>query len=154
MSIVFLKEGIKLQKIGERLKQLRKQKGYTQKQLSALLGFQGNSYSSYEYNRIKPSIENFVKLAEILHTSVQYIVTGEELSGEFEQGAAPFPQRLRELREKKQLTQVAVATVLNITEITYQHYEYGAYEPKLDKLLKLAELFDVTLDELMGRNRK
>lgn len=47
-----------------------------------------------------------------------------------------------------------VANALDIKEVTYQHYEYGAYEPKLDKLLKLAELFDVTLDELLGRNKK
>lgn len=150
----FLKGEIKLQKIGERLKQLRKREGYTQKQLSELLEFQGNSYSSYEYNRIKPSIEKFIKLAEILHTSVQYIVTGKELSIEFQKNVSLFPQRLRELRAKKQLTQVAVANILNIEEVTYQHYEYGAYEPKLDKLLQLAEVFDVTLDELMGRNRK
>ena len=143
-----------MKKIGERLKQLRKRERYTQKQLSALLGFQGNSYSSYEYNRIKPSIENFVKLAKTLHTSIQYIVTGKEFSEIFKEEVTPFSQRLRELREQKNMTQQQVADFLEIRKVTYQEYEYGAYEPKLDKLLKLAELFDVTLDELMGRNRK
>ncbi len=151
--MVFLKEGIKLPKIGKQLKQLRKREGYTQKQMSVLLGFQGNPYSGYEYNRIKPSIENFVKLAKVLHTSVQYIVTGKELPEEFGEEVTPFPQRLRELRERRNMTQQQVADCLDIRKATYQGYEYDKYEPKLDKLLKLADLFDVTLDELLGRNR-
>ncbi len=138
----------------ERLKILRKQMGLKQKEIGEQLGITMGGYSNYERHYSFPSIEKLVKLAEILHTSVQYIVTGKELSLEFQENVTPFPQRLRELREKKQLTQVAVANVLNIKEVTYQHYEYGAYEPKLDKLLQLADLFDVTLDELLGRNEK
>ncbi len=143
-----------MRNIGKQLKECRKKCGYSQQEMSRLLDMAINSYGSYERNNSIPSIENFVKLAEILHTSVQYIVTGEKLSDEFEKGTIPFPQRLRELREKRSLTQVMVANALDIKEVTYQHYEYGAYEPKLDKLIKLAELFNVTLDELMGRNRK
>ena len=143
-----------MRNVGEQLKKCRKKCGYSQQEMSRLLDMAINSYGSYERNNSIPSTEKLVKLAEILHTSVQYIVTGKELSLEFQENVTPFPQRLRELREKKQLTQVAVANVLNIKEVTYQHYEYGAYEPKLDKLLQLADLFDVTLDELLGRNEK
>ncbi len=141
-------------KIGGKLKEIRKKCGYSQQEMSQMLDMAINSYGSYERNNSLPSIENFVKLAEILHTSIQYIVTGEKLSEEFKQGAIAFPQRLCELREKRNMTQQQVADCLGIRKATYQGYEYNKYEPKLDKLLQLAELFDVTLDELMGRNRK
>ena len=140
-------------KIGGKLKEIRKKCGYSQQEMSQMLDMAINSYGSYERNNSLPSIENFVKLAEILHTSIQYIVTGEKLSEEFKQGAIAFPQRLCELREKRNMTQQQVADCLGIRKATYQGYEYNKYEPKLDKLLQLAELFDVTLDELMGRNR-
>lgn len=140
--------------LGERLKQLRKQEKYTQKQIGEVLNICNAGYSDYERGKAKPPIEKLVKLAEILHTSVQYIVTGKELSAEFQENVTPFPQCLRDLRNRNHLTQVEIANVLNIDEVTYQHYEYGTYEPKLDKLLKLAELFNVTLDELLGRNKR
>jgi len=141
-------------KIGEKLKETRKKCGYSQQEMSQLLDMAINSYGSYERNNSIPSVENFVKLAEVLHTSIQYIVTGKELSETFDKEATPFPQRLRELREQKNMTQQQVADYLGIRKVTYQEYEYDKYEPKVDKLLQLAELFDVTLDELLGRNRK
>ena len=119
-----------------------------------MLDMAKNSYGSYERNNSIPSVENFVKLAGILHTSVQYLITGKELSTEFQEESTSFTERLRELRKKSHLTQEKVANVLEIRRETYRGYEAGDYEPKLDKLLILADLYQVTLDELMGRNRK
>lgn len=140
--------------IGERLKNLRENENISQRQMSRLLGLLENGYANYEHEHTEPSIKKIVLLAEILHTSVQYIIMGEILAVEFDKEVTPFPQRLRELRKKKQLTQTEVASELGIRKVTYQGYEYNKYEPKLDKLLQLADLFDVTLDELLGRNEK
>ncbi len=141
--------------IGERLKSLRAQTGLSGQQVSKILGLSINAYYSYERNFSTPSCERYIKLAELYHTTVQYIITGKELSADvWSKETTPFPERLRELRVQSGLTQKAVAKVLEINFSSYQQYEYAINEPKLDKLLKLAELFDVTLDELMGRNRK
>lgn len=143
-----------MMKIGEKLKEIRKECGYSQQEMSLMLDMAKNSYGSYERNNSIPSVENFVKLAGILHTSVQYLITGKELSAEFQEESTSFTERLRELRKKNHLTQAEVANVLEIRRETYRGYEAGDYEPKLDKLLILADLYQVTLDELMGRNRK
>jgi len=71
--------------------------GLKQKEIGEQLEITMGGYSNYERHYSFPSIEKLVKLAEILHTSVQYIVTGEALSGEFEQGAIPFSSRCNSL---------------------------------------------------------
>ena len=62
-------------------------------------------------------------------------------------------ENLIELRKKKELSQVAVAHLLNIGERTYQNYEYGSRLPPLPTLIALADLYDISLDELVGRER-
>ena len=134
---------------------MRENAGYKQWQVSERLGLAKHSYGSYENNNSIPSVERLVALAELYHTTVQYIITGKELSADvWSKETTPFPERLKELRTQNGLTQGAIAKELGIHFRSYEKYELAVYEPKLDKLLKLAELFDVTLDELMGRNRK
>lgn len=60
-------------------------------------------------------------------------------------------KRLRERRKEKGLTQCQVAIYCDITEKAYQNYELMAREPKLEILIKIADLFDVSLDYLVGR---
>lgn len=62
-----------------------------------------------------------------------------------------FQERLSELRKLQHLTQCQVAKYLNITQPSYIRYENGTAEPSIDTLIRLADLFDVTLDYLVGR---
>ena len=59
--------------------------------------------------------------------------------------------RLKECRKAKGITQWQVAVYCDITEKAYQNYELMTREPKLEILVKIAELFDVSLDYLVGR---
>lgn len=56
--------------IGKRLKKLRKDKGYTLKQLSEICGLSVSFISDIENSRRNPSIENLDKLATALTVSV------------------------------------------------------------------------------------
>ncbi len=60
--------------------------------------------------------------------------------------------RLKECRKQKHLTQAQVAVFCDITEKAYQNYELMTRQPKLDILVKIADLYDVSLDYLVGRN--
>ena len=143
-----------MNKIGTRLKAIRKNAGYKQWQISEKLGLAKHSYGSYENDNSIPSISKFIVLSEIFQTTVQYIVTGEELSADiWSEKVTPFPERLKELRIQNEFTQKEVANELEIHFRSYEKYELGICEPKLESLIKLANLFDVTLDELLGRNR-
>jgi len=60
-------------------------------------------------------------------------------------------QRLRACRIAKGYTQCQVAIYCDITEKTYQNYELMTREPKIEILIKIADLFDVSIDYLVGR---
>ncbi len=59
---------------------------------------------------------------------------------------------LFELRKSKGLLQKDVARMLGIATNTYSCYETGTNEPSISILLNLADIFDVTIDELLGRS--
>lgn len=59
---------------GERLRQLRKQKKLTQKQLAALIGVKNSIVSFYEVGDRIPSPEIIIKLATTLGVSADYLL--------------------------------------------------------------------------------
>lgn len=61
-------------------------------------------------------------------------------------------QRLKECRKALKLTQVEVAQALGVAQPVYQRFEKGIYECSYEQLVKLANLFDVTVDFLLGRS--
>lgn len=62
-----------------------------------------------------------------------------------------FGRRIRELRLERHLTQQEVADRLQIHRTTYTKYETGCVAPDQQGLLRLADIFDVTVDLLLGR---
>lgn len=64
---------------------------------------------------------------------------------------ATFSERLRTLRQKHEYRQKDIADRLGVSESAYGYYEQGRREPSQEALIKLAEIFDVTVDYLLGR---
>ncbi len=60
-------------------------------------------------------------------------------------------ERLKQCRAEKGFTQREVAIYCDITEKAYQNYELMTREPKVEVLLRIAEVFQVSLDYLVGR---
>ncbi len=65
-----------------------------------------------------------------------------------------FSEHLVFLREKKRLLQKDIAEVAGVSLHTYQRYEYGEREPQLKALIALADFYDISLDELVCRERQ
>lgn len=63
-----------------------------------------------------------------------------------------FSTKLKSLRLMMCCTQAQMAEFLGVTVRGYRNYELGAREPELSILIKLADYFNVSLDELVGRN--
>lgn len=61
-------------------------------------------------------------------------------------------ERLRALRNSRNLRQEDIARVVGVTPEAIGLYEANKREPKGEILLKLAEIFDVSVDYLMGRD--
>ncbi|RXZ81460.1 helix-turn-helix domain-containing protein [Paenibacillaceae bacterium] len=59
---------------GERIAQLRDERGWTQEQTSAKLGISRAALSHYEKNRREPDAETLSKFADLFEVSVDYLV--------------------------------------------------------------------------------
>ena len=57
-----------------RLKECRKQKGSTQKEVAEYLGILERSYQNYEYGKSEPPYENLRKLADYFAVSTDYLL--------------------------------------------------------------------------------
>lgn len=64
-----------------------------------------------------------------------------------------FGQRLKELRLSNGYTQATLADKIGVSEKTIGTWERGTREPSMETTVKLADIFDVTLDYLYGRNQ-
>ena len=62
-----------------------------------------------------------------------------------------LPERLRQLREENEWTQEQLGEMLNVSGATVNRYEKGLRNPDPETLLKLADIFDISLDYLLGR---
>lgn len=58
--------------------------------------------------------------------------------------------RLKELRTENNFTQERVAVYLSIRQNTYSQYEKGVHEIPLESLVKLAELYNTSVDFILG----
>jgi len=135
---------------GDRLKELRKAKGNTQKTMADLFDMTESSYRRYEINRSTPHHETFLKLADYFEVSLDYLAGRSDNHNNVQFTRTKFAERLESLRTKKAVTQKAIANHLGIPERAYQLYEYDKREPSQDDLIKLASYFNVSLDYLLG----
>ena len=62
-----------------------------------------------------------------------------------------FSDRIRSLRKENGLTQQEVAAALKVGQTTIANYEKGTRLPDLSKLSEYADLFQVSVDHLLGR---
>ena len=58
----------------QKLKELRKKKGYTQEKMSNLLEIGQSAYAKWENGRTQPNLDNIIKLAEFLNVSVDKLL--------------------------------------------------------------------------------
>jgi transcriptional regulator with XRE-family HTH domain len=64
----------------------------------------------------------------------------------------PLNERLRELRKKAGYSQQQMARKLHLTQGAISQWENGITVPAADQLSTLADVFEITVDELLGRS--
>ena len=65
-----------------------------------------------------------------------------------------FGQRFSRLRKKYDLTQEEVANKLNVSSQAVSKWENDISMPDISLLIEIAELFNITVDELLGKETK
>ena len=63
-----------------------------------------------------------------------------------------FQEKLIQLRNVNGILQKDLAEKLGVNLHTYQRFEYGQQEPRMSTLIALADLYNLSLDELVCRD--
>ena len=67
-----------IKKSGERIRQLRKQGGYTQETLAKELGIDRSFLSHIESGKRGCTVDNFIQLSALFHISLDWLILGRE----------------------------------------------------------------------------
>lgn len=63
-----------LKLLGERIKQLREEKGYQQKDIANRLGISKQAFSNYENGTREPNLLTVIRIADLFDVSVEYLL--------------------------------------------------------------------------------
>lgn len=130
------------------LRDLRKQRNITMKQLGDIIGVGESTISQYENGKRQPDYETLHKIANYFDVSIDYLI-----------GNMVDPEEIQLVREKvKELyseNDINVTDLEKKLETNYTTFRawmngYGDYFNTASELLKLASLFNVSVDYLLG----
>ena len=149
------------QRFGEKLRYARTHRGMTQVELAKLLELASHSHiANLEAARDVPSLTLVVRLGRALNVSLDYLLRDTipvealvDAPAPYEQAEAtsqPLGVKLRLLRQARNWSQTDVARRLQLTQRgRVSNLENGYKLPSLDLALALADVFAITVDELM-----
>ena len=64
-----------------------------------------------------------------------------------------FGEIIFTLRKENHLTQEEIANNLNVSRQTISNWETGSAQPTIDKVIELSEIYQVSIDQLVGKNK-
>jgi Predicted transcriptional regulators len=146
-----------------RLKQARKLKKITQSDLATLTGVSRQTISNYEAGLREPSVDILSKLIDILNVSFDWLngkntilLPQESLYDNVNIDTKGyidiFSNRLQTIRRKKNYTEADCAKKLKVSLPDYVKIENSEIAPNLLVICKIAELFDISVDWLLGKD--
>lgn len=140
---------------GQTIQKIRKEKGYTQKQLAEKCGMATGTIQQYELNKREPRQEQLRKIAEALDVSIDYLKTGkssDELWEEIMHNVykSSIGATIREEREKQGLTQKQLADYTGLTEACIKECEESTDLPPLETIKIIASFLAVNIKKIVG----
>ena len=99
--------------LGERIKELRKEHGWSQGELAEHIGGDARQISRYENGRITPSVEVLIRLAEVMNVSIDYLVIEGACRRPLHMADHGIAERLAVLEELGEEDRVSLLNVLD-----------------------------------------
>lgn len=130
--------------LGEKLKDLRKTKGLTLKEVADNIGLGESTISLYENNNRRPDYVTLNKLSALYNVSIDYLLNNDSPN-------VNFGERIKALREQNNITQQELADMLNVDRTSVGKWETNQNLANNNILQKLCSIFNVSMDYLLGR---
>ena len=134
-----------LASFGERIKELRKQRGLTQRQMANHFGITERNYQRYE-STDSPSNDTLVKLAKFFEVSADYLIGQDTKKIEFAEPLESYATWLRKVGINISGGSKSGMVVVEVTEEEY--YEVSA---NVDAIMQMSKEHFALLARQLGR---
>lgn len=140
--------------IGERLKDIRDDKGITQEQMAEILEVSRGHYGNWEIEKETIPLKKLNLLCNHFNISMDFIIgkcREYNGNGTHELNKTNIGKRLKKIRKKNNYSQLMLANILNTTHSTISAYESGKNLILTDFAIKITKEFNISLDYLCCR---
>ena len=138
-----------------RLKFLREQRGFSQKEFAAEMGLPYTTYNSYETGKRAPDFDMLSRFADYFQVSVDYLLgRSDDPEPEQKQKGPLLPtvaMNLRYYRLASHLSTSQAAKLADVPAGTWLSWEQGKALPSDEELARVAEVIGVSVSDL-GRD--
>ena len=135
----------------KRLKKLRKNKKLKQEELGNFLGLSASTIGMYEHGRRSPDNKTLIKISNYFDVSADYLLGKTEIKNYENLEKQIFGKRLKQLRENANITQEELGKKVNLVKSNISMYEKGKRTPSVEILEQMSNIFDVSIDYLLGK---
>ena len=111
----------KTNKLSERIIELRKQKAYSQQELADKVKISRAQMNRYENQAVQPPADVLKKLADVLGTSLDYLVSGA--TGEKAKATLKDAKVLEQYKELDSLPEVEKNIILKVVDALVRDYK-------------------------------
>lgn len=142
---------------GERIVQLRKEKGLTQTQLASELGITRSALSLYEIEKREPDTNTLIEISSYFGVSTDYLlgysdnrISTQELEWRHPHTENRLGTILKKYRIQNKITEDKFVKALGIKKELLSKIELGIYTPSFSLLQKISEITGYDIDFLTG----
>ncbi|MFA5449790.1 MAG: helix-turn-helix transcriptional regulator [Clostridia bacterium] len=137
----------------ERLCELMQENNLNSKQLAQAVGISQTSISKWMNNKKTVSLKHLLLLANYFNCSLDYLTgRSDDLLSFTPHSPILFSQRIREILQEQGSNRYRFVKQTRFTDTHFYRWDKGAV-PQLATLEELANLFDCSIDYLVGRER-
>ena len=130
---------------GERIKELRKQRGLTQRQMAANFGITERNYQRYESSD-SPSNETLVKMAKFFEVSTDYLIGQDTKKIEFAEPLESYAAWLRKVG-----IPISGGSKSGIVVVEVDNDEYYEISANVDAILQMSKEHFKLLARQLGK---
>ena len=131
---------------------LMQENNYKKSQIPAIIGISYDNFKKIsDFGKI-PRAHILSRIADQADCSVEYLLgrTKEEYFEKAEK-IVPFIERFDALKNKEKLSDYAIAMKLHVATNYITNWRNNNYTPCIDYLIILTEIFETSIDYLLGR---
>ncbi len=137
----------------ERLSELIEDRGINRHKLTKATGCDNSTIANWFSGKFFPRYSSLVVLADYFKCSVDFLL-GLTDNDNFclSKNPSSFRERFKLCLEQNQLTEYRVAKLCGIEQATISKWLIHGRMPDTDKLIKLANIFNCSIEYLLGRS--